>query len=127
MTYPIIRKTNYSGVHYGASVERYQRRFSRKNEAKLQRKLSKFQNRLMKLQSKTSRFGANIRARRIARLEKKIQAIQMVLGMQPFDASFSAEAMTIAEDTVNPSPLPVIIAVTFALGAGAFIFTRMRK
>lgn len=81
----------------------------------------------MKLQSKTSRFGANIRARRIARLEKKIQAIQMVLGMQPFDASFSAEAMTIAEDTVNPSPLPVIIAVTFALGAGAFIFTRMRK
>ena len=119
---PIIRKVNY-----GASVERYQKRFSRKDEVKLQNKLSKFQQRLLKLQSKTSRFGANIRARRIARLEKKIQAIQMILGMQPFDASLNAEAMAIAQQTTSPNPLPLIVGIGSAVALGVVIFARMRK
>lgn len=119
---PIIRKVNY-----GASVERYQRRFSRKDEAKLQNKLSKFQARLQKLQGKTSRIGANVRARRIARLEKKIQAIEMILGMQPFDASLNAEAMAIAQQTTNPNPLPIILGIGSAVALGVVIFTRMSK
>ena len=138
--YPVIRKTNVlyntdvpsfqvsrTNPSYGASVERYQKRFSKKNEAKLQKKLNKFMKRLAKLQAKTSRFGANVRARRIARLDKKIQAIQMILGMQPFDASFNAEAMTIADQTVSPNPLPLIIGITTAVGLGIFIFTKSRR
>lgn len=130
MSYPIVRKGTVVTPHhtgYGASVERYQKRFSRKDVAKLQKKLAKFQQKLAKLQSKTSRLGANIRARRINRLEKKIQAIQALLGMQPFDASIQADAMEIANETTNPSPLPLILGISGALLVGGLVFYKTRQ
>lgn len=132
MSYPIVRKgTVVTPYHtgYGASLERYQKRFSRKDVEKLQKKLAKFQQTLAKLQSKTSRLGANIRARRINRLEKKIQAIQALLGMQPFDASIQADAVAIANETTNPSPLPLIFGIGGALLVGGLVFymTKQKK
>jgi len=125
MSYPIIRKgmvVTPQHTGYGASVERYQKRFSKKDEEKLQKKLYKFRQQLDKLQAKTSKLGANIRARKIARLEKKIQAIQALLGMQPFDASIQAEAQAIADDVTKPSPLPLILGISGALVVGAIVF-----
>lgn len=95
MSYPIIRKGQvYTPVPtgYGASVERYQRRYSKKDEAKLMKKMAKYQDRIAKLEAKTSRFGAKRRARTIIRLQKKVLAIQQVLGMQPFEANISQQA-----------------------------------
>ena len=96
MSYPIIRKGQIytqSPTGYGASVERYQKRFSKKKIAKLEKKLARFTKRRDKLAGRTSNFGARRRARRIARLDKKIQAIQNVLGMNPFEDSMTDQAM----------------------------------
>jgi preprotein translocase subunit SecA len=130
MSYPIVRKgmvitPQYTG--YGASVERYQKRFSRKSEQKLQRKLARFKKRLAKLENRTWGIGKNIRARRIDRLQKKIQAIEMVLGMQPFDASLQAEAMAIANNEVKSSPMPLILGIAGALVIGGMVFYFVQK
>jgi len=125
MSYPIIRKgtvvTPYP-TGYGASVERYQKRFSRKDVAKLQKKLAKYQTTVAKLSAKTSRFGAKVRANRIARLNKKIQAIQALLGMQPFDVSLQAEAESIVQETTSFNYTPVIVFTVFGAGLATFIY-----
>lgn len=132
MSYPIIRKGQiYSTVPtgYGASVERYQKRFSKKDEEKLQKKLAKYQNDLAKLQAKTSRFGAKIRAGRIAKLEKKIQAIQMVLGMQPFEGNLNQQAfdqqMMIAQES-DFNPLWLVLGAV-VIGGGVFWYMKSKK
>ena len=132
MSYPIVVRKGMvvtpQHTGYGLTTERYQKRFSKKDEVKLQQKLAKYQELLAKLQGKTSRFFQNVRARRIARTEKKIQAIQMLLGTQPFDASMEAEAMAIAAQNYDAGysggdlVLPIALAVT--AGVGIFILVR---
>ena len=132
MSYPIIRKGQiYTPVPtgYGASVERYQKRFSKKDEAKLQKKYLKLRTRLDKLQAKTSRIGSRIRANRIAKLQKKIQAIETVLGMQPFEANLSQQAydeqMMIAQQS-DFNPL-WWIAGALLVGGVVFVVVKQKK
>lgn len=129
MSYPIVRRgmvVTPMATGYG-SMEKYQKRFSKKDVAKLQKKLAKFQQTLAKLQSKTSRIGSKVRARRIARLEQKIQAIQALLGMQPFDASLEAEANAIANEVQAPNYAPLIFSVLGAIVVGGIVFTIVKK
>lgn len=129
MSYPIVRKgmvVTPMVTGYG-SMEKYQKRFSRKDIAKLEKKLAKFQKTLGKLQSKTSRIGAKVRARRMARLDQKIQAIQALLGMQPFDASLQAEAMAISSDVQSPNYTPLIFGIIGAILIGGIVFTVNNK
>lgn len=121
MSYPIIRRGQiYTPIAtgYGASVERLQRRYSKKDEAKLQKKLVKLSNRLTKLKLKGR---SNWRTRR---LEKQVQALQTVLGMQPFDASITSEAelVTIANQTDTTDPLLIAVAVLGFGIAGFFTY-----
>lgn len=107
-------------VGYGASEERYLRRFSRKKERKLQRKLARFERRLAKLQGREGRIFQRMRDRRIARLTAKINAIRNVLNMDPF-------AMTIADEAAAQAALdmpeqdPVNLGLVIALGGVAVV------
>lgn len=132
MSYPIVRKGQiYTPVPtgYGASLERYQKRFSRKTEEKLQRKLARFQRRLARLESRDSWFGRRIREWRIANLQKKIQAIEIILGMQPFEMNLTDQAyneqMAIAEQNeFNPMWL---VAGGLLVGGMVFVIVQRRK
>ena len=124
--YPIVRKGQMvSPVHtgYGASVQRFQKRYSRKKEARLQKKLAKLSNRLTKL---TLKGRSNWRTRR---LEKQVEALQAVLGMQPFDASIQSEAelMAIADQTDTTDPLLIGLAVIGFGVAGFFVVKAVKK
>ena len=124
--YPVIRKGQiHTPIHtgYGASVQRFQKRYSRKKESKLQKKYLKLRSRLERLQAKGR---SNWRTRR---LEKQVQALETVLGMQPFDASITSEAelMTVADQPDTTDPLLIAVAVLGLGVAGFFIVKSMRK
>ena len=131
--YPVVRKGQiYTPVPtgYGASVERYQKRFSKRDEAKLQKKLAKLQTTLSKLQAKTSRLGAKARLRRMARIQKKISAIQTVLGMQPFEQNLTQQAydeqMMIAQQG-DFNPLWLILGAVVISGVAFVVVKQKRK
>lgn len=126
MSYPIVRRgmvVTPEHTGYGASVERLQKRYSKKDLAKLQSKLGKYQATLAKLQGKGK---SNFRTRN---LEKKIQALQMVLGLQPFDASIQAEAQAIADQEASASVSPIVwwsLGLLF-VGGATFMIVKARK
>lgn len=134
--YPVVYKGHLNRTPppipvLGASVERYQKRFSKKNEQKLMKKLQRLQKRLNRLLSKGDRgLFKRARARKIERIQKKITAIETVLGMQPFQQSVEAEAMQqqMISQSGGTSVYPILAIVgLLLLGVTATIIVSQNK
>ena len=127
---PIVRKGIIVTDLGAKSVEKYQKRFSRKKEAKLQKKLAKFQRKYDKLIAKGEpRLFKGRYNRKVQRLAMKIQAIEQVLGMQPFDQAFmdQAQAEALANMPSESAINPVLIGVGGLLVVGGLTLLLLKK
>ena len=123
---PIIKKGIIVSDFGAKSVEKYQKRFSKKKEQKLQRKLKRLQKRYDKLMAQGQpRLMKNRYNRRVKRLSMKIQAIEQVLGIQPFDQALmdqaQAEAMANMPDESDINPLLIGAGGLLVLGGLALL------
>lgn len=129
--YPSIYRTGIVSTYGAASQERLERRYSRKKDTKLSRKLARFQRRLARLERKgtTGLFGRR-RARVIERLKLKIAAIERIQGMDPFSMTIDEEAALQAQVDMPESP-PINIAVLAVLGVvaagGIYLVVKQKK
>jgi len=127
---PIIRKGIIIPNLGAKSVEKYQKRYSKKQEQKLQKKLARFEKKFNKLIAKGEPvlFKGAYR-RKVARLGKKIQAIQAVLGIQPFDMALQEQAQMEAMITQPASSAinPILIGVGGLIVLGGLTLLLMKK
>jgi|ETNvirenome_6_85_1030632.scaffolds.fasta_scaffold262699_1 hypothetical protein len=130
MTMPIVRKGMIVRPNYGRTTEKYQKRFSKKDFVKLEKKLAKFQTKLTKMLAKGEpKLFKKRYQKKVVKLQNKVQALQSLLGMQPFDQSLQEQAMYEAELT-QPSQSeinPLLIGVGGLLLIGGIALMVMKN
>jgi len=130
----VIRKGQiYTQIPTGyglASIEKFQKKYSKKDIEKLQKKLEKYQKEVAKLEAKTSRLFFKLRLKKIHRLNLKIQAIQNVLGMTPFQSNVTQEAydqqMILAQENLI-NPLWYVAGALLVSGAVFYVVKNRKK
>ena len=109
------------GSPYGASTERFQKRYSKKDLAKLEAKLAQRQQFLDKMLSKGEpRIGGFVWRGRVQRVQKQIEALQALVGMTPFEGSLEEQAMLEAV-AGQPEPMALNMPLVLALGGLALV------
>ena len=130
MTMPIVKKGMIVRPNYGRTTEKYQKRFSKKDFAKLEKKLAKLQAKLTKLIAKGEpKLFKKRYQKKVVKLQNKVQALQSILGIQPFDQSLQDQAMYEAELS-QPSESainPILIGVGGLLLVGGIALLVMKK